>query len=156
MTAYFVSLYQVLTQQPHLLTLQAQQPHPQTQKPHPPPPPPLQALFKPQVRTTLLAIIIIRIFISAFSINTCTPPEAVLSLNTAGVAGVVSAVLVAMGLTYVCGLLTGLLVRRKKSSHTLSTSGDLATPTYEQVLPPDTEQAAISLKENMAYGHFNS
>ena len=77
-----------------------------------------------------------------------------LSLSTAGVVGVVVAVLVAIALCYVCGLLTGLLARRKKNC-TSSESGDLATPRpYEE--PLLTAQTSIPLKENVAYGHFNS
>ena len=76
-----------------------------------------------------------------------------LTLNSGGVVGVVIALLVVIASTYTCGILTGLLVRRKKN-HTPSASGDLSAPTYEQVLPPS--QTNISLKENEAYGHFNS
>ena len=67
--------------------------------------------------------------------------------------GVVTALLVAIATTYTCGILTGFLVWRKKN-HTPSASGDLSAPAYEQVLPPS--QTNISLKENEAYGHFNS
>ena len=79
-------------------------------------------------------------------------------LSTAGVVGVVVALLVVVvPLVYACGLLTGLLVSRKrrKKSHTPSASGDLAIPTYEQVDLPPT-QTTIALKENLAYGHLNS
>ena len=92
---------------------------------------------------------------AADSIQTCS--EAVpTGLNTAGVVGVVVALLVVIVLVYTCGLLTGLLVmwRKKIKNHTPSASGDLATPTYEQVLPP--AQTTITLKENTAYGHLSS
>ena len=82
-------------------------------------------------------------------VGTCD--AALLALNSGGVVGVVIALLVALATTYTCGILTGLLVRRK--NHTPSASGDLSAPTYEQVLPPT--QTNISLKENEAYGHLN-
>ena len=76
-----------------------------------------------------------------------------LTLSTAAVVGIVLSHVVAIAIAYTCGLLTGLLVRRRKN-HTPSVTGDLSAPTYEQVLPPS--QTRISLKENEAYGHFNS
>ena len=134
---------QALTQQPHFPTLQAQQPHPQSQK--------------PQVRSIIhtFCVIVFNSITAACGIQTC--PEAVpTGLSTAGVVGVVVALLVVIVLVYTCGLLTGLLVmwRKLKKNHTPSASGDLATPTYEQVLPP--AQTTITLKENTAYGHLNS
>ena len=84
-------------------------------------------------------------------VGTCD--AALLTLNSGGVVGVVITLLVATATTYTCGILTGFLVWRKKN-HTLSASGDLSAPTYEQVLPP--AQTRISLKENEAYGHLNS
>jgi hypothetical protein len=74
---------------------------------------------------------------------------ALLTLNTAGVVGVAIALLVVIATCYTCGLLTGLLVRRKRK-HVSSASGDLSAPTYEQVLP--STQTSIPLKENEAYG----
>jgi hypothetical protein len=81
------------------------------------------------------------------------PGTALLTLNTAGVVGVVIALLVVIATCYTCGLLTGLLVRRKRK-HVPSASGDLSAPTYEQVLPPT--QTSISLEENEAYGQFTT
>jgi hypothetical protein len=78
---------------------------------------------------------------------------ALLTLNTAGVVGVVIAQLVVIATCYTCGILTGLLVRRKRK-HVPSASADLSAPTYEQVLPPT--QTSLSLKENEAYGQFNT
>ncbi len=51
--------------------------------------------------------------------------DALLTLNTAAVVGVAITSLVAIAVVYRCGLLTGLLVRRKKN-HTPSASGDLS------------------------------
>ena len=76
-----------------------------------------------------------------------------LTLSTAAVVGIVLSHVVVIAIAYTCGLLTGLLVRRRKN-HTPSATGDLSAPTYEQVLPPS--QTRISLKENEAYGQFNS
>ena len=76
-----------------------------------------------------------------------------LTLSTAAVAGVVIALLVVITTVYTCGILTGLLVHRKKKDIP-SASGDLSAPTYEQVLRPS--QTSISLRENEAYGQFNS
>ena len=76
-----------------------------------------------------------------------------LTLSTAAVVGIVLSHVVVIAIAYTCGILTGLLVRRRKN-HTPSATGDLSAPTYEQVLPPS--QTSISLKENEAYGHFNS
>ena len=77
-----------------------------------------------------------------------------MSLSTAGVVGVVMALLVATALGYVCGLLTGLLVRRKKN---IAASSDLSAPLpYEEPLLTAQTSSPISLKENVAYGHFNS
>ena len=76
-----------------------------------------------------------------------------LTLSTAAVVGIVLSHVVVIAIAYTCGLLTGLLVRRRKN-HTPSASGDLSAPTYEQVLPPS--QTRISLKENEAYGQFNN
>ena len=70
-----------------------------------------------------------------------------LTLSTGAVVGLAITQLVVVATVYTCGLLTGLLVWRRKS-HTPS----LSAPTYEQVLPP--AQTSISLKENEAYGHF--
>ena len=84
-------------------------------------------------------------------VGTCD--VALLTLDSGGVVGVVIALLVAIAISYTCGILTGLLVQRRKN-HTPSASGDLTAPTYEQVLPPS--QTNFSLKENEAYGHFNS
>jgi hypothetical protein len=78
---------------------------------------------------------------------------ALLTLNTAGVVGMVIGLLVVIATCYTCGLLMGLLVRRKRK-HVPSASGDLSAPTYEQVLPPT--QTSISLEENEAYGQFNT
>ena len=75
-----------------------------------------------------------------------------LTLSTAAVIGMVIALLVAIAVVYTCGILTGLLVKRRKN-HTPSPLGDLSAPNYEQVLPPSK---TISLKENEAYGKFNS
>ncbi len=63
-----------------------------------------------------------------------------------------------MAVMYTCGLLTGFMVAVwRKKPHTLSASGDLSAPTYEEVsLPPTVIQTAISLKENTAYGHVIS
>jgi hypothetical protein len=77
---------------------------------------------------------------------------ALLPLSTAGVVGMVITQLVVIATCYACGLLTGLIVRRRK--HVPSASGDLSAPTYEQVLPPT--QTSISLKENAAYGQFKT
>ena len=76
-----------------------------------------------------------------------------LTLSTAAVVGIVIALIAVIATAYTCGLLTGLLVRRNKN-HVPSPTGDLSSPMYEQVLPPT--QTSISLKENEAYGQFNS
>ena len=76
-----------------------------------------------------------------------------LTLSTGAVVGLVITQLVVVATVYTCGLLTGLLVRRRKN-HTPTALGDLSAPMYEQVLPP--AQTSISLKENEAYGQFNS
>jgi hypothetical protein len=81
------------------------------------------------------------------------PGTALLTVNTAGVIGMVIALLVVIAVCYICGLLTGLLVMRKRK-HVPSASGDLSAPTYEQVLP--STQTSISVKENEAYGQFNT
>jgi hypothetical protein len=81
------------------------------------------------------------------------PGTALLTVNTAGVIGMVIALLVVIAICYTCGLLTGLLVRRRRK-HVPSASGDLSVPTYEQVLP--STQQSISVKENEAYGQFNT
>ena len=70
-------------------------------------------------------------------------------LHTVSVVGAVLALIVAITISYASGLLTGLLVRRKKN-HTLSASGDISSPMYDQVLPVTTR--SIPLKENEAYG----
>ena len=77
-----------------------------------------------------------------------------LTLSTAAVVGIVLSHVVVIAIAYTCGLLTGLLVWRRKSHTPSATAGDLSAPTYEQVLPPS--QTRISLKENEAYGQFNS
>jgi hypothetical protein len=61
------------------------------------------------------------------------------------------ALLVVIATCYTCGLLTRLLVRRKRK-HVPSASGDLSAPTYEQVLPPT--QTSIFIENNEAYGHY--
>ena len=84
------------------------------------------------------------------------PPDSLLTLNTAALIGVVIALLVAMALVYTCGLLTGLLVRRRRGrskSYTPSSPGDQSAPMYEQVALPPT-QTTIPLEENVAYGHL--
>ena len=78
---------------------------------------------------------------------------ALLTLNIAGVIGVVIAMFIGLATCYTCGLLMGLLVRRKRK-HVPSASGDLSAPTYEQVLPP--AQTSISLNDNEAYGQLNT
>jgi uncharacterized iron-regulated membrane protein len=75
------------------------------------------------------------------------------ALNTAGVVGMVIALLVIIATCYTCGILTGLLAWRKRKRGS-SASGDLSASTYEQVLLPT--QTSISLKENEAYGQFNT
>ena len=58
-----------------------------------------------------------------------------LTLNTAAVVGMVIALLVFITTAYSCGLLTGLLMLRRKNNIP-SASGALSAPMYEQVLPP--------------------
>ena len=83
---------------------------------------------------------------------TCSAAD-LLTLSTAAVVGMVIALLVFITTAYTCGVCTGLLMRRRKN-HIPSASGDLSAPMYEQVLPPT--RTSISLKENEAYGQFNS
>ena len=88
--------------------------------------------------------------VTASPSSTQAPPGA---LNTAAVVGIVLSHVVAIAIAYTCGLLTGLIVWRKKN-HTPSPSGDLSAPMYEQILLPT--QTRISLQENQAYGLFNN
>ena len=80
-----------------------------------------------------------------------TSPDVLLALNTAGVVGVVTSLLVVIAVVYTCGVLTGLLVPRKKrgKSSPTSASGD-PVPMYEEV-----GQAYFSLRDNISYGQFN-
>ena len=81
-------------------------------------------------------------------------PDVLLALNTASVVGVAVSLLVYSVVVYTSGVLTGLLVQRKKRgrSSPTSASGD-PVPMYEEVVLPT--QTSISLKENVSYGHFN-
>ena len=83
---------------------------------------------------------------------TATPPASPTTLNEAAIVGIATALLVVMATCYTCGILTGLLIRRKRKQAP-STPGDLSAPTYEQVLPPT--RTTIPLQENEAYGHIN-
>ena len=75
-----------------------------------------------------------------------------LTLSTGAVVGVVIAMLVVVAaVAYTCGVLTGLLIRRRRKKHA---SGDLSTHMYEQVIP--TTQTSVPLKEKEACGQFNS
>lgn len=74
-------------------------------------------------------------------------------LSTVAIVGAVIAFLAALAISYLCGLLTGMIVWRRKK-HTPSPSGGLLSPTYEQVHPPTQRSINIPLKENEAYGHF--
>ena len=77
-----------------------------------------------------------------------------LNLNIAHVIGVVISQLVVIVVVFTCGVLTGLLVQRKKrgKSSPTSASGD-PVPMYEEVVLPT--QTSISLKENASYGQCN-
>ena len=74
-----------------------------------------------------------------------------LALNTPSVIGVAISLFVAFAVVFTCGLLTGLLVERKKrgKSSPTSVSGD-PVPMYEEIVFPT--QTSISLKENVSYG----
>ena len=109
-----------------------------------------QLQYQQQLEETQLVKAVLLI---SFKMHDAVLCVGLLTLSTGAVVGLVIAQLVVVATVYTCGLLTGLLVRRRKS-HTPSASGDLSAPTYEQVLPP--AQTSISLKENEAYGHFSS
>ena len=85
------------------------------------------------------------------TIDTMSSPDVLLALNTAGVVGVAVSLLGYSVGVYTCGVLTGLLVQRKKrgKSSPTSASGD-PVPMYEEVVLPT--QTSISLKENTSYG----
>ena len=80
-------------------------------------------------------------------------PDALLTLNTPAVVGIVLSHAVAITIAYTCGILTGLLVRRK-NNHTPSKSSDLSVPTYEEVLPPSQASTSYSLEDNKSYGQL--
>ena len=80
---------------------------------------------------------------------------ALLTLNAAGVAGMVIVLLVVLAIGYVGGFLTGLLLTRKRKQAP-SISGDPSAPTYEQVHTVTPAQTSIPLKDNEAYGHLNT
>ena len=82
-----------------------------------------------------------------------TSGDGSLTISTPAIIGVAISLLVAFAVVYTCGVLTGLLVQRKKrgKSSPTSASGD-PVPMYEEVVLPT--QTSISLKENVAYGHF--
>ena len=84
-----------------------------------------------------------------------TSSDVLLTLNTPAVVGVAVSVLVYSVVVYTCGVLTGLLVQRKKrgKSSPTSASGD-PVPMYEEVGLPT--QTSVSLKENISYGHFKN
>ena len=84
-----------------------------------------------------------------------TSSDVLLTLNTPAVVGVAVSVLVYSAVVYTCGVLTGLLVQRKKrgKSSPTSASGD-PVPMYEEVVLPT--QTSVSLKENISYGHFKN
>ena len=88
------------------------------------------------------------------TIDTMASPDVVLALNTASVVGVAVSLFVAFVVVYTCGVLTGLLVQRKKrgKSSPTSASGD-PVPMYEEIVLPT--QTSISLKENVSYGQCN-
>ena len=97
---------------------------------------------------------VIVLYICIVTLNTSsTSPDVLLALNTTGVTVVVISLLVVIAVVYTCGVLTGLLVQRKKrgKSSPTSASGD-PVPMYEEVVLPT--QKSISLKENVSYGHF--
>ena len=89
--------------------------------------------------------------------------RSLLTLSTAAVAGIVIAALVGSVLLYTCGLLTGLLIERRRKrrspreSHptgATSASGDPGTSSqivYEEVLPPKPA-TSIPMQENVSYG----
>ena len=66
-----------------------------------------------------------------------TSSDVLLALNTAGVVGVAISLLVVNVVVFTCGVLTGLLVERKKrgKSSPTSASGD-PVPMYEEVVLP--------------------
>ena len=88
------------------------------------------------------------------TIDTMSSPDVLLALNTAGVVGVAISLFVAFVVVYTCGVLTGLLMQRKKrgKSSPTSASGD-PVPMYEEIVLPT--QTSISLKENVSYGQCN-
>ena len=89
------------------------------------------------------------------TIDTMSSPDVLLALNTVGVVGVAISLLVYSAVVYTCGVVTGLLVQKKKrgKSSPTSASGD-PVPMYEEIVLPRT-QTSISLKENVSYGQCN-
>ena len=75
-----------------------------------------------------------------------TSSDVLLALNTAGVVGVAISLLVFIAMVYTCGVLTGLLVERKKRGKSSPTSASGDSPS----------QTSISLMDNIAYGQFIS
>ena len=94
------------------------------------------------------------VFTAVFIATIDTSADVLLALNTASVVGAAISLFVAFVVVYTCGVLTGLLVQRKKrgKSSPTSASGD-PVPMYEEVVLPT--QTSISLKKNISYGHFN-
>ena len=82
-----------------------------------------------------------------------TSSDGSLTISTPAIIGVTISLLVVITVVYTCGVLTGLLVQRKKrgKSSPTSASGD-PVPMYEKVVLPT--QTRISLKENISYGQF--
>ena len=76
-----------------------------------------------------------------------TSGDGFLTISTPAIIGVAISLLVAFVVVYTCGVLTGLLVERKKrgKSSPTSASGD-PVPMYEEVVLPT--------QTNVSYGHF--
>ena len=95
-------------------------------------------------------IVIIITIATRYTSCTC---DGSLTLSTPAIIGMAISLLVVIAVAYTCGVLTGILVQRKKrgKSPPTSASGD-PDPMYEEVVLPT--QTSISLKENVSYGHF--
>ena len=81
-----------------------------------------------------------------------TTPDLQQTLNTTAVVGSAIALLVAITLVCTCGVLAGLLVRRRRRRSTFSATYDLPSPIYEEISL--TPGKTILLEENTAYGHI--